>query len=57
MKIYRVWNEFDPNDVFEIEAESPADAAFAALGELGWLVGEGHDNEDEDEDADEEATA
>ena len=48
MKIYRVWNEFDPNDVFEVEATTSSDAAFKALEELGWLVGEGHDSEDED---------
>lgn len=37
---YTIWSENDPNDRFEIHAESSTDAAFRALDELGWCVGE-----------------
>jgi len=38
MKTYRVWNNYDANNYFEVEADSPHDAAIVALGELGWSV-------------------
>jgi hypothetical protein len=48
-QVYLVRNEHDPNDSFTFEACSPADAAVAALKELGWAVSAGPMS-DEDED-------
>lgn len=41
-KMYRfhIWNEFDPNDSFEVEAPTVSAAAWEALDRLGWVVGE-----------------
>jgi hypothetical protein len=36
--IYTIINQKDGNDLFNIEADSEENAAFAALGELGWSV-------------------
>jgi hypothetical protein len=47
---YTIWNDNDPNDRFTIGAESPSDAAFRALEELGWCVG-GAEDEEHDLDA------
>jgi hypothetical protein len=46
-KMYQIWNDFDPNDRFEVEAENHNDAAFAALEELGWVVGAHYEDETE----------
>jgi hypothetical protein len=35
---YLVWSDRDPNDSFEVEAVSAAEASWAALDELGWCV-------------------
>jgi hypothetical protein len=31
-------NDFDPNDIFEIEAHDSNNAAHAALAQLGWWM-------------------
>jgi len=36
MPRYRVVNDNDPNDFFELEAQNDEQAAFFALSELGW---------------------
>jgi hypothetical protein len=38
MKTYQIINAHDGNDTFEVEANSAEEAAFAALGVLGWGV-------------------
>jgi hypothetical protein len=38
MKTYRITNNNDANDCFNVVAESEEGAAFAALAELGWSV-------------------
>ena len=40
MSIYKVWNDNDPNDFFEVEAQDSEQAAYFALSELGWSVSE-----------------
>lgn len=35
---YRVWNNMDPNDSFEVKALTAADAVLEALTNLGWCV-------------------
>jgi hypothetical protein len=43
---YLVWSDHDPNDSFEVDAVNVNEAAWAALGELGWCVSaEPHDEE------------
>jgi hypothetical protein len=39
-KTYLIVNDFDPNDIFEIEAHDPDNAAHAALAQLGWWMAE-----------------
>ena len=47
---YQVWNVFDPNDSFTVDASTDELAAFAALDELGWSVsGEPYDPADDEE--------
>ena len=48
MPKYLLWSDNDPNDTFEVEADTPNDAAFAALSELGWVMGDGGEDEDEE---------
>ena len=38
MQTYRIINEDDPNDSFEVEAETAEGAALSALELLGWLL-------------------
>ena len=38
MAKYRVWNNQDANDFFEVEAQDAEMAAYFALSELGWSV-------------------
>ena len=38
MQTYRIINEHDANDSFEVEAESAETAAMSALETLGWLL-------------------
>jgi hypothetical protein len=38
MKTYRIINNQDGNDCFNVKAENEEDAAFVALAELGWGV-------------------
>lgn len=45
--IYRIWNDNDPNDFFEVDAPTAEEAAFTALEQLGWVVGEGYEEDDE----------
>ena len=35
---YKVWSNHDPNDCFEVEADSSVDAALVALSEVGYSV-------------------
>lgn len=49
MPKYLLWSNNDPNDTFEVEADTPENGAFAALSELGWSMGDGGEDEDEDE--------
>lgn len=49
MPKYLLWSNNDPNDTFEVKADTPENAAFAALSELGWSMGDGGEDEDEDE--------
>jgi hypothetical protein len=46
MKKYRIINDYDGNDSFNIEANSTEDAALSALYELGWIVAELPNDED-----------
>lgn len=46
MPKYLLWSDNDPNDTFEVEAATPNDAAFAALAELGWVMGDGGEDEE-----------
>lgn len=46
---YTIYNDYDPNDNFTVTATNSTEAAFAALGELGWSVAETPDAGDEDE--------
>jgi hypothetical protein len=45
MKTYEIFNEHDPNDRFQVEAETLEDAYREALSALGWLLCEA-DQED-----------
>jgi hypothetical protein len=47
---YLVWNDHDPNDSFEVDADNADGAAWAALDELGWCVSAEPYDPDEDED-------
>lgn len=38
MKTYHITNIFDANNFFEIQADSPEEAALLALEEIGWSV-------------------
>jgi hypothetical protein len=38
MKTYEIFNEHDPNNRFQIEAETLEDAYREALSALGWLL-------------------
>lgn len=52
--LYRIWNDNDPNDSFDVRADNPYDAGLAALDELGWCVGsEPFEHEEDDEVLDE----
>lgn len=44
---YVMINLLDPNDSFEIEAETDTDAAFKALEELGWGITSHEDDGDD----------
>lgn len=50
MKTYRIINNHDGNDCFNVEAENEENAAFAALNELGWAVLLPQDNQQENQD-------
>lgn len=45
---YLVWSDHDPNDSFEVEAKNVQDALFAALDELGWVLGQGFEDDEDD---------
>lgn len=47
--IYKIFNDYDGNDTFTVEAENEFEAALAALRELGWFVSEPLTDEDEEE--------
>mgnify|MGYP001458533911 CR=1 FL=1 len=49
MPKFILWSNNDPNNAFEVEADNPNNAAFAALSELGWSMSDGDEDEDEDE--------
>lgn len=57
MKIYTIVNDNDPNDSFEVRAQNSNDAAFAALGELGWWIAQGDEMDGDEIDGDEDADA
>jgi len=46
MQQYFVWLDSDCNDNFYVQAETPEEAAFKALTELGWNIGTGEPIED-----------
>jgi len=46
---YNVWNDEDPNDNFDVEAESYTKALEAALESLGWVLGDGQEPEEQNE--------
>lgn len=56
MPKYLLWSNNDPNDAFEVEADTPENAAFAALSELGWSMGDGGEDGPECEDCGVEMT-
>jgi hypothetical protein len=37
---YLIVNDFNPNDIFEVEAHDSNNAAHAALAQLGWWMAE-----------------
>ena len=52
MQKYKIVQELDPNEEYELEAENPTGAALEALTFLGWnLVCEDGEDEDTDEQA------
>jgi hypothetical protein len=49
MNKYKIINDYDANDSFEVEAATTEDAALEALERLGWWIANADDNEDEAE--------
>jgi len=47
MKTWTIFNDFDGNDTFTVEAASVEEAAFVTLNFLGWVVAAQPDENEE----------